>query len=78
MRAVIGGPGEVTVEESPDREMPSKALDMDEVRTGFEQAAPLGRMAQPAEIANAIASLLSVDASFIIGTAIVDGVACKR
>jgi NAD(P)-dependent dehydrogenase (short-subunit alcohol dehydrogenase family) len=39
------------------------ALDIDEVRAGFEQAAPLGRIGQPAEVAEAVAFLMSPKAS---------------
>jgi NAD(P)-dependent dehydrogenase (short-subunit alcohol dehydrogenase family) len=50
------------------------ALDIDEVRAGFEQAAPLGRIGQPREIADAVAFLMSAKASFITGThLVVDG-----
>jgi NAD(P)-dependent dehydrogenase (short-subunit alcohol dehydrogenase family) len=50
------------------------ALDIDEVRAGFEQAAPLGRIGQPGEIADAVAFLMSPKASFITGThLVVDG-----
>ena len=35
------------------------ALDIDEVRAGFERAAPLGRIGQPTEIADAVAFLMS-------------------
>jgi NAD(P)-dependent dehydrogenase (short-subunit alcohol dehydrogenase family) len=47
------------------------ALDIDEVRTGFEQAAPLGRIGQPREIADAVAFLLSGEARRITGQSLV-------
>lgn len=50
------------------------ALDIDEVRAGFEAAAPLGRIGEPAEIAQAVAFLMSPQASFITGShLVVDG-----
>jgi NAD(P)-dependent dehydrogenase (short-subunit alcohol dehydrogenase family) len=50
------------------------ALDIAEVRGGFEQAAPLGRIGQPSEIADAVAFLMSPKASFITGAhLVVDG-----
>lgn len=60
--------------------MLQQALDIDEIRTGFEQAAPLGRMAQPEEVATVIAFLLSSDASFVTGTEVVvdGGLTCKH
>ena len=55
-------------------------LDIDEIRIGFEQAAPLGRMAQPSEVATAAAFVMSPDASFVTGTEIVvdGGLTCKH
>jgi NAD(P)-dependent dehydrogenase (short-subunit alcohol dehydrogenase family) len=59
--------------------MLQKALDIDEVRAGFEQAAPLGRIGQPAEIADAVAFLMSPKASFITGAhLVVDGGVTSR
>jgi NAD(P)-dependent dehydrogenase (short-subunit alcohol dehydrogenase family) len=56
------------------------ALDVDEIRTEFEAAAPLGRMGQPVEVAHAVAFLLSARASFITGTEVVvdGGLICKH
>ncbi|UDY34474.1 SDR family NAD(P)-dependent oxidoreductase [Dermatobacter hominis] len=50
------------------------ALDVPGLREEMEAEAPLGRMAQPVEIAHAVAFLLSRRASFITGThLVVDG-----
>jgi NAD(P)-dependent dehydrogenase (short-subunit alcohol dehydrogenase family) len=56
------------------------ALDIDEVRAGFEQAAPLGRIGQPRDIAEAVAFLMSPKASFITGAHLVvdGGVTCHH
>jgi len=55
------------------------ALDIDEVRAGFERAAPLGRIGQPTEIADAVAFLMSPRASFITGAhLVVDGGVTSR
>ena len=55
-------------------------LDIAEVRAGFEQAAPLGRIGQPREIGDAVAFLMSPKASFITGTYLVvdGGVTCHH
>lgn len=60
--------------------MIAPALDIDEIRIGFEQAAPLGRMGQPREVAHAVAFLISDKASFITGTEVVvdGGLICKH
>ncbi|MGY4711683.1 SDR family NAD(P)-dependent oxidoreductase [Mycolicibacterium sp. CBM1] len=55
------------------------ALDIDEVRQGFEAAAPLGRLGAPREVAAAVAFLMSSKASFITGThLVVDGGVTSR
>jgi NAD(P)-dependent dehydrogenase (short-subunit alcohol dehydrogenase family) len=49
-------------------------VDLDGIRREVEKSVPMRRMAEPGEIANAIAFLLSEHASFITGTAlVVDG-----
>ncbi|WP_300402573.1 SDR family NAD(P)-dependent oxidoreductase [Nocardioides sp.] len=60
--------------------MIQQALDIPEIRAEYEQAAPLGRMGQPREIAGAVAFLLSDDASFVTGTEVVvdGGLICKH
>ena len=57
-----------------DTPMLAEALSFPGLREQFEGSSPLGRIAQPIDIAHAVAFLLSEKASFITGTAlVVDG-----
>lgn len=60
--------------------MIQQALDIPEMKLEFEQAAPLGRMGSPREVAGVVAFLLSDDASFVTGTEVVvdGGLICKH
>lgn len=59
--------------------MLADALAVDEVKTAFVSAAPLGRLGRPEEIGAAVAFLMSDKASFITGTQIVvDGGVTSR
>jgi NAD(P)-dependent dehydrogenase (short-subunit alcohol dehydrogenase family) len=56
------------------------ALEIEELRSGFIAAAPLGRLGQPEDVAAAVAFLMSPKASFITGTHVVvdGGVTCHH
>ena len=59
--------------------MLADALAVEEVKTAFVSAAPLGRLGRPAEIGDTVAFLMSPKASFITGTQIVvDGGVTSR
>ena len=56
------------------RNMLAEARDLDAATRGIIAKHPIGRMAQPEEVASTIAFLASADASFMTGLAIpVDG-----
>lgn len=56
------------------------ALDVEEVRQGFIDAAPVGRLGRPEDIGAAVAFLMSAKASFITGAHLVvdGGVTCRH
>lgn len=63
-----------TIETDMARRMLEEAADVDAATRGIIAKHPIGRMAQPEEVASAIAFLASSDASFMTGLAIpVDG-----
>ena len=63
-----------TIETDMVRQMLSEAPDLDAATRGITAKHPIGRMAQPEEVASTIAFLASSDASFMTGLAIpVDG-----
>ena len=63
-----------TIETDMVREMLGRAPDVDAAKRGIIAKHPIGRMAQPEEVAATIAFLASSDASFMTGLAIpVDG-----
>ena len=57
-----------------------QVLDIPEMKLEYEQAAPLGRMGSPREVAGVVAFLISDDASFVTGTEVVvdGGLICKH
>ncbi len=57
-----------------------QVLDIPEMKQEYEQAAPLGRMGSPREVAGVVAFLISDDASFVTGTEVVvdGGLICKH
>ena len=63
-----------TIETDMVRQMLSEAADLEAATRGITAKHPIGRMAQPEEVASTIAFLASGDASFMTGLAIpVDG-----
>lgn len=74
IRVVAVNPGAVDTELSHDYTDASQSETADQLRQISEDLTPLGRWAQPEEIARAIAMLASDDASFVTGATLsVDG-----
>lgn len=71
IRVVAVNPGAIDTDLSHDYTDPSQEETAQQLRQISEDLTPLGRWAQPEEIARVIAMLASDDASFITGTTVV-------